>query len=154
MERGAAKEKELEEENRRLAERISTFEKQCASLTLELKAVQNRYQQEVRSRENNENNRFVNKEEANLEVVKGIYTFLLMNILFYIDKLTNLHFDIFRIFKNFLLLRKIYIILNTKNMIKNKTCYTLQFYTWIGYLKVGNAFLHCFLKCVTEKHEK
>lgn len=71
LERSASKEKKLAEDNRQLAERISTLEKECASLTLELKALQNRYQQEVRSRENNEKSRIVNKEEANLEVVKG-----------------------------------------------------------------------------------
>lgn len=71
MERGAAREKKLSEDNRLLAERISDLEKECASLSLELKSMQNRYHQEVRSRENNEKNRIVGKEEANLEVVKG-----------------------------------------------------------------------------------
>ncbi len=71
LERGVIKEKKLAEDNRQLADRISTLEKECASLTLELKALQNRYQQEIRSRENNDKSRIVNKEEANLEVVKG-----------------------------------------------------------------------------------
>ena len=71
LERGAAREKKLSEDNRQLAERISQLEKECASLALELKAVQNRYQQEIRSRENNEKSRIVGKEEANVEVVKG-----------------------------------------------------------------------------------
>lgn len=75
LERGAAREKKLSEDNRQLAERISLLEKECASLALELKAVQNRYHQELRSRENNEKNRIVGKEEANLEVVKGNRTY-------------------------------------------------------------------------------
>ncbi|XP_065210146.1 rho-associated protein kinase 1 isoform X2 [Planococcus citri] len=70
LERGAAREKKLSEDNRQLAERISQLEKECASLALELKAVQNRYQQEIRSRESNEKSRIVGKEEANVEVVK------------------------------------------------------------------------------------
>jgi Rho-associated protein kinase 1 len=52
-------------------EKVSTLEKECASLELELKAAQNRYQQEVRSHEETERTRLVNKEEANMEVVKG-----------------------------------------------------------------------------------
>lgn len=71
MERGAAKEKKLGEDNRQLAERISTLEKECASLMLSLKAAENRYRQEVQSRESNEKSRIVSKEEANLEAVKG-----------------------------------------------------------------------------------
>lgn len=71
LERGAAKEKKLSDDNRQLADRISTLEKQYASVTLELKAVQNSYQQELKSRESNEKSRIVSKEEANLEAVKG-----------------------------------------------------------------------------------
>lgn len=54
-----------------LVERISTLEKECAGLELELKAAQNRYQQEVKAHEETERSRMLNKEEANLEVVKG-----------------------------------------------------------------------------------
>lgn len=71
LERGAAKEKKLSDDNRQLADRISELEKQYASVTLELKAVQNSYQQELKSRESNEKSRIVSKEEANLEAVKG-----------------------------------------------------------------------------------
>ena len=54
-----------------LNEKVSSLEKECASLELELKAANNRYQQEVRAHEETERNRLVSKEEANLEVVKG-----------------------------------------------------------------------------------
>ncbi|KAK7574295.1 hypothetical protein V9T40_011486 [Parthenolecanium corni] len=72
LERGAAKEKKLSDDNRQLADRISELEKQYASVTLELKAVQNSYQQELKSRESNEKSRIVSKEEANLEAVKAL----------------------------------------------------------------------------------
>lgn len=58
-----------------MVEKVAALEKECASLELELKAAQNRYQQEVRSHEETERTRLVNKEEANLEVVKG-YLFI------------------------------------------------------------------------------
>lgn len=58
-------------DNRQLSERVSSLEKDCASLSLELKAAQNRYHQEVRAHEETERSRLVSKEEANLEVVKG-----------------------------------------------------------------------------------
>lgn len=71
LERGLCKENKLTEDNRQLSERVSNLEKECASLTLELKAAHNRYQQEVRAHEETEKSRLVSKEEANLEVVKG-----------------------------------------------------------------------------------
>lgn len=72
LERGLAKENKLTEDNRQLSERVSNLEKECASLTLELKAAQNRYQQEVRAHEETQKSRLVSKEEANLEVVKAL----------------------------------------------------------------------------------
>jgi len=43
------REQKLSEDNRQLGERTSELEKECASLVLELKTAQNRYQQEVRA---------------------------------------------------------------------------------------------------------
>jgi hypothetical protein len=63
----------LQEDCQSLVEKVAALEKECASLELELKAAQNRYQQEVRSHEETERTRLVNKEEANLEVVKGLF---------------------------------------------------------------------------------
>jgi len=71
LEHGVEREEKLTEDNRQLTERVSTLEKECASLMLELKAAQNRYQQEVRSHQETERRGLVSKEEANLEVVKG-----------------------------------------------------------------------------------
>lgn len=71
LERSLQREEKVAVDNAQLTERISTLEKECAGLALELKAAQNRYQQEVRAHEETERNRMLNKEEANLEVVKG-----------------------------------------------------------------------------------
>lgn len=80
------REKELKTsvDNNQLTEKVSFLEKECAGLDLELKAVKNRYQQEVKAHEETERSRMLNKEEANLEVVKGMVVFLkfLMKYLF------------------------------------------------------------------------
>ncbi|XP_068083475.1 rho-associated protein kinase 2 [Anabrus simplex] len=72
LDRASQREVKLTEDNRLLGEKISTLEKECASLGLELKAAQNRYQQEVRAHEETERSRLMSKEEANLEVVKAL----------------------------------------------------------------------------------
>lgn len=74
MERLRQKEMKTAADNSQLTERISFLEKECASLDLELKAAQNLYQQEVRAHEETEKSRMLNKEEANLEVVKALQT--------------------------------------------------------------------------------
>lgn len=61
-------------DNTHLIEKVACLEKDCASLQLELKAAQNRYQQEVKAHEETERSRMLNKEEANLEVVKALQT--------------------------------------------------------------------------------
>lgn len=71
LEQAKQRELKLTEDNRQLSEKVSSLEKECASLGLELKASENRYQQEVRAHEETERSRMVSKEEANLEVVKG-----------------------------------------------------------------------------------
>jgi F0F1-type ATP synthase membrane subunit b/b' len=71
LEQAKQREAKLTEDNRQLSEKVSSLEKECASLSLELKAAENRYQQEVRAHEETERSRLVSKEEANLEVVKG-----------------------------------------------------------------------------------
>ncbi|XP_043467266.1 rho-associated protein kinase 1 [Leptopilina heterotoma] len=59
-------------DNRQLNERISELEKEAATLTLELKAAQARYDQEVVAHQETERSRMLSKEEANLEVVKAL----------------------------------------------------------------------------------
>ena len=71
LEQAKMREGKLTEDTRQLSARVSSLEKECASLSLELKAAENRYQQEVRAHEETERSRLVSKEEANLEVVKG-----------------------------------------------------------------------------------
>lgn len=77
MERLRQKELKTSTDNSQLTEKVSFLEKECAGLDLELKAVKNRYQQEVKAHEETERSRVMNKEEANLEVVKGIFFYLL-----------------------------------------------------------------------------
>ncbi|GFG39590.1 hypothetical protein Cfor_01020 [Coptotermes formosanus] len=72
LEQAKLREGKLTEDNRQLSERVSSLEKECASLSLELKATENRYQQEVRAHEETERSRLVSKEEVNLEVVKAL----------------------------------------------------------------------------------
>ncbi|KAF4532249.1 hypothetical protein B566_EDAN004335 [Ephemera danica] len=71
LESSKRRESRLADDYRTLGEKVSSLEKECASLELELKAAHNRYQQEVRAHEETERSRLVSKEEANLEVVKG-----------------------------------------------------------------------------------
>lgn len=60
-------------DNRQLNERISALEKEAASLALELKAAQTRYNQEVIARQETERSRMAPKDEANLEDFKGTF---------------------------------------------------------------------------------
>lgn len=71
LEQNKQRESKVAVDNMQLVERISSLEKECAGLELELKAAENRYQQEVKAHEETEKSRMLNKEEANLEVVKG-----------------------------------------------------------------------------------
>nr|CAD7415054.1 unnamed protein product [Timema poppensis] len=66
------REGKLSEDNRLLGEKVSTLEKECAGLGLKLKAAENRLEQELRAHEETERRSLVSKEEANLEVVKGL----------------------------------------------------------------------------------
>ncbi|XP_067205706.1 rho-associated protein kinase 1 isoform X1 [Linepithema humile] len=71
LERSHEKEEKATLDNRQLTERVSALEKEAASLTLELKAAQARYNQEVVAHQETERSRILSNEEANLEVVKG-----------------------------------------------------------------------------------
>lgn len=79
--RSKMREQKLSEDNRQLGERTSVLEKECASLLLELKTAQTRYQQEVRAHEETEKSRLVNNEQANLEIVKGMCFLFIKNII-------------------------------------------------------------------------
>lgn len=71
LETGLARERKLAEDNRQQIERISQLEKESASLGVELKAAQGRYNEEVKAHQETEKSRLVTKEEANVEAVKG-----------------------------------------------------------------------------------
>ncbi|XP_063903455.1 rho-associated protein kinase 2 isoform X2 [Zophobas morio] len=74
LESSRQRERKIVADNTQLTEKVSTLEKENAGLCLELKAAQNRYQQEVKAHEETERSRMLNKEEANLEVVKALQT--------------------------------------------------------------------------------
>ncbi|KAJ8687284.1 hypothetical protein QAD02_023078 [Eretmocerus hayati] len=71
LERSREREEKATLDNRQLNERISSLEKEAASLTLELKAAQTRYNQEILARQEAERSRMSPKDEVNLEDVKG-----------------------------------------------------------------------------------
>lgn len=61
-------------DNQVLNERISDLEKENATIHLELKTTQNRYNQEVKAHRETEKSRQVSKEEANMQEVKALQT--------------------------------------------------------------------------------
>lgn len=69
LERVATREQQAHEDNRVLTEKISDLEKANASLDFELKAMQSRYQQEVKAHQETEKSRMLSREEANLQEV-------------------------------------------------------------------------------------
>lgn len=74
LERSVTREQQVLEDNRCLSDRISDLEKENASIECELKAVQNRYHQEVRAHQETEKSRLLNNEEANMQEVKALQT--------------------------------------------------------------------------------
>ncbi|BES88550.1 Rho Binding [Nesidiocoris tenuis] len=72
LERRNVRESKLSEDNRQLNEKVSTLEKECAGLELELKAAENRYQQEVKAHEETQKSRLLSNQQANMEVVKAL----------------------------------------------------------------------------------
>lgn len=71
MERYAQREQQSIQDNQTLNNRISDLEKENATVTLELKNTQNRYNQEVIAHRETEKSRLMSKEEANMQEVKG-----------------------------------------------------------------------------------
>uniref|UniRef100_A0AAR5PT45 Rho-associated protein kinase let-502 n=1 Tax=Dendroctonus ponderosae TaxID=77166 RepID=A0AAR5PT45_DENPD len=61
-------------DNIQLSEKVSYLEKENAGLSAELNTAQTMYQQEVKAHEETEKSRMLNKEEANMEVVKALQT--------------------------------------------------------------------------------
>lgn len=74
IERYGLREQQSVEDNRVLSERISVLEKENATISLELKTAQNRYNQEVKAHRETEKSRLMNKEEANMQEVKALQT--------------------------------------------------------------------------------
>lgn len=77
LDRCAHREQKAMDDNRCLSEKISELEKENASMNLELKSSQNRYNQEVKAHQETEKSRLLSKEEANMQEVKGTCYYLL-----------------------------------------------------------------------------
>lgn len=71
LERYAQREQQSIQDNQALTERISDLEKENATVNLELKNTQNRYNQEVIAHRETEKSKIVSKEEANMQEIKG-----------------------------------------------------------------------------------
>ncbi|XP_036318159.1 rho-associated protein kinase 1 isoform X2 [Rhagoletis pomonella] len=74
LDRTTQREQQAHEDNRVLTEKISDLEKANASLDFEFKAMQGRYQQEVKAHQETEKSRMLSREEANLQEVKALQT--------------------------------------------------------------------------------
>lgn len=71
LERSSTRLAQIMADNRQLSERVSSLEKECASLAHEMRAAQHLYQQEVRAHQDTQRSQLLSKQEANLELVKG-----------------------------------------------------------------------------------
>ncbi|XP_050553083.1 rho-associated protein kinase 2 isoform X1 [Spodoptera frugiperda] len=71
LERASTRLNQIMADNRQLSERVSSLEKECASLAHELRAAKHMYQQEVRAHQDTQRSQLLSKQEANLELVKG-----------------------------------------------------------------------------------
>ncbi|KAG5684958.1 hypothetical protein PVAND_014164 [Polypedilum vanderplanki] len=72
MERCTKRELKVLDDNRCLNEKITDLEKENASIELELKAVQNRYQQELNTRQEIEKSYMANKDDTSMQEVKSL----------------------------------------------------------------------------------
>jgi serine/threonine protein kinase len=72
LERSSLREIKSVQDNRSLNEKISDLEKENASVELELKALQNRYQQEIDNRQEIEKSQMVSRDETNVLEVKAL----------------------------------------------------------------------------------
>lgn len=74
LERSSSRFAQISADNRQLSERVSTLEKECASLSHELRAAQHLYQQELRAHQDTQRSQLLSRQEANLELVKSEYS--------------------------------------------------------------------------------
>lgn len=72
IERNLNREQITIEENRNLIEKVSILEKENATVQLEFKAIQNRYQQEVKMQQDHEKSRSVNKDDVDIMELKEL----------------------------------------------------------------------------------
>ncbi|XP_028155835.1 rho-associated protein kinase 2 isoform X8 [Ostrinia furnacalis] len=72
LERSSTRMGQVSADNRQLSERVSALEKECASLSHELRAAQHLYQQELRAHQDTQRSQLLSRQEANLELVKTL----------------------------------------------------------------------------------
>ncbi|XP_046961659.1 rho-associated protein kinase 2 isoform X1 [Vanessa cardui] len=71
LERSSTRLGQIMSDNRQLSERVSSLEKEYASMAHDLRTSQHMYQQEVRAHQETQRSQLLSKQEANLELVKG-----------------------------------------------------------------------------------
>lgn len=74
LERTSTRLSQVIADNRQLTERVSSLEKECTSLSHELRSAQHLYQQELRAHQDTQRSQLLSKQEANLELVKTLQT--------------------------------------------------------------------------------
>ncbi|VVC88965.1 unnamed protein product [Leptidea sinapis] len=72
LERSTARLNQIIADNRQLSDHVSSLEKECASLSHDLRTTQHMYQQEVRAHQETQRSQLLSKQEANLELVKAL----------------------------------------------------------------------------------
>lgn len=72
LERSVTREVKAIDDNRCLNEKISDLEKENATIELELKVIQNRYQQELKTRQDIEKTQMVSKDDTSMQEVKAL----------------------------------------------------------------------------------
>ncbi|CAH0726016.1 unnamed protein product, partial [Brenthis ino] len=72
LERSSTRLSQIMTDNRQLSERVASLEKECASMTHDLKTTQHLYQQELRAHQETQRSQMLSKQEANLELVKAL----------------------------------------------------------------------------------
>ncbi|CAH2104431.1 unnamed protein product [Euphydryas editha] len=72
LERSSTRLNQIMTDNRQLSERVSSLEKECASMAHDLRTTQHMYQQEVRAHQETQRSQLLSKQEANLELVKAL----------------------------------------------------------------------------------
>lgn len=72
LDRSSLRMSQIMVDNKQLLEKVSSLEKECTSLTHELRASKRMFEQEVRAHQDTQRSQMLSKEEANMEIVKAL----------------------------------------------------------------------------------